>query len=232
MSKKKLVVLSGAGVSQESGLNTFRDSGGLWEGHDVMEVASIDAWHRNPEMVLEFYNQRRKQALESKPNHAHKVIAELEDIFDVNVITQNVDELHEEAGSSEVLHLHGKLFESRSTKNENLVYRLEGWELKLGDTCELGSQLRPNIVWFGEMVPAMEQAASIASKADLFLVIGTSMVVYPAASLINFVGYDIPKYVIDPKKPEIHLQDPKLTHFEMPATQGIDEFKRIVLGED
>ncbi len=160
---KKLVVLTGAGISAESGIATFRDSGGLWEGHKVEDVATPEGWRRNPELVLEFYNQRRKQALTVKPNRGHQILAELENNFDVTIITQNVDDLHERAGSSHVIHLHGSLFESRSTKNPALKYAIEGWELKLGDVCELGSQLRPNIVWFGEAVPMMEVAADLAS---------------------------------------------------------------------
>jgi NAD-dependent deacetylase len=199
---KKLVVLTGAGISAESGIKTFRDSGGLWEGHRVEDVATPEGWKRNPEMVLEFYNQRRKQAMDVKPNRGHEILVELEQHFDVTIITQNVDNLHERAGSSRVIHLHGSLFESRSTKNPALVYPIPGWELKWGDVCELGSQLRPNIVWFGEAVPMIEVAADIASGADIFLVVGTSMVVYPAAGLIDYVPTQVKKYVIDPKKPE------------------------------
>ncbi len=159
MSNKKLVALTGAGISAESGLATFRDSGGLWEGYRVEDVATPEAWRRNPELVLEFYNQRRKSGLEAKPNRGHEVLAELQNDFDVTIITQNVDDLHERAGSQKVIHLHGSLFESRSTLDPSLVYKINGWELKLGEKCERGSQLRPNIVWFGEMVPMMEVAA-------------------------------------------------------------------------
>lgn len=200
---KKLVVLSGAGISAESGIPTFRDSNGLWEGYDVMQVASPEGWQANPELVLDFYNQRRKRALEVKPNRGHEILAQLEKYYDVTIVTQNVDNLHERAGSSHVIHLHGSLFESRSTADETLVYPIEGWELKLGDCCEKGSQLRPNIVWFGEMVPLMEVAAEYASKADIFIVVGTSMVVYPAAGLINYVPYEAMKYIVDPKLPDI-----------------------------
>lgn len=200
--KKKLVVLTGAGISAESGLATFRDSGGLWEGHRVEDVATPEAWHRDPAQVLEFYNQRRKKALDVSPNRGHEILKELEDDFDVTVITQNVDDLHERAGSSNVLHLHGSLFESR-TLDENLVYKIEGWELKLGDRCERGSQLRPNIVWFGEMVPMIEVAARIAADADIFLVVGTSLVVYPAAGLIHYVRREVPKFVVDPNLPDV-----------------------------
>jgi NAD-dependent deacetylase len=203
---KKLVALTGAGISAESGIATFRDSGGLWEGHKVEDVATPEGWRRNPALVLQFYNERRKQALNAKPNQGHKILAELECDFDVTVITQNVDDLHERAGSSNVIHLHGKLFESRSSSDPSLIYPVKGWELKLGDKCERGSQLRPNIVWFGEAVPMIEVASVIASTADIFLVIGTSMVVYPAAGLIDYVPDRVMKYVIDPHKPEItHL---------------------------
>lgn len=201
--KKKLVVLTGAGISAESGLATFRDSGGLWEGHRVEDVATPEAWHRDPAQVLEFYNQRRKKALDVSPNRGHEILKELEDDFDVTVITQNVDDLHERAGSSNVLHLHGSLFESRSTIDEDLVYKINGWELKLGDRCERGSQLRPNIVWFGEMVPMIEVAVRIAADADIFLVVGTSLVVYPAAGLIHYVRQEAPKFVVDPNLPDV-----------------------------
>jgi NAD-dependent deacetylase len=201
--KKKLVVLTGAGISAESGLATFRDSGGLWEGHRVEDVATPEAWRRDPAQVLEFYNQRRKKALEVKPNRGHEILKELEDQFDVTIITQNVDDLHERAGSNRVLHLHGSLFESRSTLDENLTYKITSWELKLGDKCERGSQLRPNIVWFGEMVPMIEIASRIAEDADIFLVVGTSLAVYPAAGLIHYVPLNSPKFVIDPNLPDI-----------------------------
>jgi NAD-dependent deacetylase len=200
---RNLVILSGAGISAESGIPTFRDSNGLWEGYDVMQVATPEGWHANPALVLDFYNERRKKALEVKPNRGHEIIAELEKHFDVTVITQNVDNLHERAGSSHVIHLHGSLFESRSTADESLVYPIEGWELKMGQCCEKGSQLRPNIVWFGEMVPMMEVAAGHAAKADIFIVVGTSMVVYPAASLIHYVPHDSVKYIVDPKLPDV-----------------------------
>src|SRR5687767_5294176 len=177
---KKVVVLTGAGISAESGIPTFRDAGGLWEGHRVEDVATPEGWQRDRSMVLEFYNQRRKRALEVLPNKGHEVLAGLEKHFDVTVVTQNVDNLHERAGSTKVIHLHGSLFESRSTVDPSLIYPIKDWELKLGDKCEKGSQLRPNIVWFGEMVPMMEVAASIAAEADIFIVAGTSMLVYPA----------------------------------------------------
>lgn len=200
---KKLVVLTGAGISAESGIATFRDSGGLWEGYRVEDVATPEGWRKNPDLVLDFYNQRRKQALHVKPNRGHEILKELEDQFDVTVITQNVDDLHERAGSKNVIHLHGSLFESRSTLDEDLTYKIDGWELKLGDKCERGSQLRPNIVWFGEMVPMIEVASRIAADADIFLVVGTSLVVYPAAGLIHYVPFNSPKFVVDPNLPDI-----------------------------
>ncbi len=224
---KRLVVLTGAGVSAESGLRTFRDAGGLWEGHDVMEVASPEGWRKNPGLVLQFYNERRKSALETKPNRAHEIIADLQSDFDVQVITQNVDDLHERAGSRNVVHLHGKLFESRSTGDEDLVYPVTGWELNLGDKCEKGYQLRPNIVWFGEMVPMIEVAANTASKADIFLVVGTSLVVYPAAGLIDYVPGSVPKYIIDPSTPDVYPR-PHLEFIVEKATTGMEKFQTIV----
>lgn len=228
---KKIVVLTGAGVSAESGIPTFRDSDGLWEGYDVMEVATFEGWVKNPGLVLEFYNQRRKRALEVKPNRAHEILAELESDFDVTIITQNVDNLHERAGSTNVIHLHGSLFESRSTIDENLVYPINGWELKLGDCCEKVSQLRPNIVWFGEAVPAMEVAITLASKADLFLVVGTSMVVYPAASLINYVPDEALKYVVDIKVPSIVEGIRNLQVVQDKASIGMEKLKEILLNQ-
>lgn len=228
MSRKKLVVLSGAGISAESGIPTFRDSNGLWEGYDVQEVATPEGWRKNPGLVLEFYNQRRKRALEVTPNRGHEILAGLQDYFEVTIITQNVDNLHERAGSKNVIHLHGSLFESRSCVDETLVYPIKGWELKLGDLCEKGSQLRPNIVWFGEMVPLMDVAAHHASKADIFLVVGTSMVVYPAAGLIHYVPHDTMKYVVDPKLPDIGNM-PFLKMIEDKASTGMEKVKKELL---
>jgi NAD-dependent deacetylase len=225
---KKLVVLSGAGISAESGIATFRDAGGLWEGYKIEDVATPEAWHKNKALVLDFYNQRRRKAHEVKPNRGHEILVELEKHFDVTIITQNVDDLHERAGSSRVIHLHGSLFESRSTKNPALVYKIKGTELNIGDTCELGSQLRPNIVWFGEAVPMIEVAADIASDADVFLVAGTSMVVYPAAGLIDYVPDHVPKYVVDPKKPEI-LHVPNLEFIVDKASTGMEKVQRILV---
>lgn len=224
---KKLVVLSGAGISAESGIATFRDSGGLWEGHKVEDVATPEGWRRNRELVLTFYNERRKKALEAKPNRGHEILAELEQDFDVSIVTQNVDNLHERAGSSHVVHLHGSLFESRSTLDESLVYPINGWELKIGDKCEKGSQLRPNIVWFGEPVPMMEVAMRLAAQADIFLVVGTSMVVYPAAGLIDYVPDRVRKFVIDPKRPDI-LHVPNLEFITEKASVGMAKLKSLL----
>lgn len=200
---KELVVFSGAGMSAESGLNTFRDNMGLWENHRIEDVATPQAWAKDPEQVLRFYNQRRKQLNNAKPNKAHLAIAKLEEKYVVKVITQNVDDLHERAGSSEVIHLHGELKKARSTKNPDLIHSIESDELKLGDFCELGSQLRPHVVWFGEEVPNMQIAYNIISKADILLVIGTSLNVYPAAGLLDFVPKAAKKFLIDPNAPSI-----------------------------
>ncbi len=205
MPKPKIVVLTGAGMSAESGLKTFRDADGLWEGHDVMEVASPQGFARNPELVLEFYNQRRRQLLGVRPNQGHLALAQLENRFDVSIVTQNVDNLHEQAGSSHVVHLHGELFKVRSTKNENHVIEWKK-DLVLGDLDPDGHQLRPHIVWFGEMVPLLETAAQITQQADILIIIGTSMQVYPAASLVHYVAPSIPIYFVDPR-PNIRESD-------------------------
>jgi NAD-dependent deacetylase len=199
---KRLVVLTGAGMSAESGIRTFRDMGGLWEEYDIEEVATPQAWARNRELVIRFYNERRKQLLESHPNSGHSGLAELEKDFDVQIITQNIDNLHERAGSSHVLHLHGELMKVRSTVDPSLIYKLDHWELKLGDKCEKGSQLRPHIVWFGEAVPEMDNAILLTESADIFCVIGTSLNVYPAAGLINYAPAGIPIILVDPNPPE------------------------------
>lgn len=195
---KNIVVLSGAGVSAESGIKTFRDADGLWEGHDVMEVASTIGWEQNKKIVLDFYNKRRKQLFTVLPNEAHKALAKLQNNYNVTIITQNVDDLHERAGSKHVLHLHGELLKVRSTKNPNLIYKWEK-DLNMGDFCEENSQLRPHIVWFGETVPLFEDAIKLTSKADILIIVGTSMQVYPAANLINYTKNNIPIYFIDPK---------------------------------
>jgi len=198
--KKKLVILSGAGISSESGLRTFREMGGLWEDYDVMEVASPQGWEDNPELVTRFYNERRKQLLNSKPNMGHLILYDLEEHFDVEIITQNVDDLHERAGSSKILHLHGELKKARSTMDPSLVYNLDDWELTAESKCAKGSRLRPHIVWFGEAVPEIENAANIVSKADILVIVGTSMNVYPAAGLIDNTPPNCPIYIIDPNE--------------------------------
>ncbi|MBR9915543.1 MAG: NAD-dependent deacylase [Algicola sp.] len=220
-----LVVLTGAGISAESGIKTFRDADGLWEGHDVMEVATPQGFYNNPQLVLEFYNQRRRQLLEVEPNSAHKDLANLEDQFNVSIITQNVDDLHERAGSSNVTHLHGELLKVRSTVNHEYV---QSWtkDLKWGDQCDLGHQLRPHIVWFGEDVPMIETAMDICARADKLLIIGTSMQVYPAAGLIDYVPPNTPIYFIDPN-PAIH-QIPNLTVIAETATNGMTQFKQLM----
>jgi NAD-dependent deacetylase len=202
--KPKLVVFTGAGISAESGIKTFRDSGGLWEEYDINEVATPQAWERNKELVLDFYNKRRKQVLESRPNDAHHALVQLESKYDVHIITQNIDDLHERAGSKKVLHLHGEIVKSRSTVDPSLVYKIQGSEIKLGEKCEKGSQLRPHIVWFGEMVPQMDTAYLIAEKADIFIVVGTSMAVYPAAGLIDYIPNNVPKYLVDPSDVKVN----------------------------
>lgn len=217
--RKRVVVLTGAGISAESGISTFRDSGGLWEGHDVMEVASPQGWHRDPELVLNFYNLRRRNVLEVEPNAGHTALAELEQHFDVQIVTQNVDDLHERAGSTNILHLHGELLKCRSTGYEHLVYDRTD-DIVLGDVCERGFQLRPHIVWFGEAVPAMEEAIAIAQTADIFLVVGTSLVVYPAASLLQFVPNGKPIYLIDPNRPDVRLGG-NLQFIEEKASIGV-----------
>lgn len=214
------MVLTGAGISAESGINTFRDKDGLWEGHDIYEVASPEGWRRNPELVLEFYNERRKQAKDVKPNAGHYGLAELEKYFDVTIITQNVDNLHEQAGSTNVVHLHGQLFQSKSTLDDSLILDMSHWELNIGDKCPRGSQLRPNVVWFGEPVPMIEVAINEAAKADIFLIVGTSLLVYPAAALMDFVDDHIPKYIIDPKLPAVRTRK-NLVLMEDKATVGV-----------
>lgn len=224
MSKKKLVVFTGAGISAESGIRTFRDAGGLWEEVSIEEVATFEAWQKDQEKVLDFYNQRRKQVFETFPNAAHLLLAELEKDFDVQVITQNVDDLHERAGSSNVLHLHGEIMKARSTVDDSLVYQMSSWQLKTGDTCEKGSQLRPHIVWFGELVPNMDTANLMAAKADLFVVIGTSLNVYPAAGILNFVPPGVPCWLLDPGDFDMQFYD-KLKHIKMTAVQGANTLK-------
>lgn len=215
-------------MSADSGLSTFRDSGGLWEGHDIEEVATVRGWEDNPERVLDFYNKRRKESGEATPNKGHKALFELEEHFDVSIITQNVDDLHERAGSSNVLHLHGKLREARSSRNPDHVIDIGSEPIALGDRAKDGGQLRPNVVWFGEIVPNVEPAAEIVSKADILTVIGTSLVVYPAAGLIDFGQSGIPKYIVDPSQPQIQLGD-EWTYISKPAQTGVPELKKILI---
>ena len=225
---KKLVVLTGAGISAESGLSTFRDSDGLWENYEISEVATPQAWKKNPQLVQEFYNVRRKQILAAQPNNAHLKLVELEKYFDVDIITQNIDNLHERAGSTKVLHLHGEITKSRSTLNPYLIYNIEGWELKMGATCEKGSQLRPHIVWFGEDVPMLNDAAELVEKSDIFLIVGTSLNVYPAAGLVNYVPYSNEIYVIDKNEVPIR-QRSKVIFIKEKATTGMEKFMKKVL---
>ena len=227
---KKLVVLTGAGMSQESGLMTFRDMGGLWEQYDVTEVASPIAWENDQELVLRFYNERRKQLLEVEPNAGHTGLAEFENYFNVEIITQNVDDLHERAGSSNILHLHGELRKARSTTDPSLINEIDGWELKTGDLCAKGSQLRPHIVWFGESVPAIEDAVAIVQDANIFVIIGTSLNVYPAAGLIDYAPSDIPIYLIDPN--EVAPTRRNVEFIKKGAVKGVEVLKGILFNEN
>lgn len=227
---KHVVVLTGAGMSADSGLTTFRDSGGLWEGYDINEVASIDGWNRNPEKILDFYNLRRNQALEAHPNEGHKALVRLEEKFDVSIITQNVDDLHERGGSSVVIHLHGELRKARSVDNRELVYDIGNKPIKPGDTAEDGAQLRPDVVWFGEMVPMMEKAAQVVGRAEILIVIGTSLVVYPAAGLIDYSSRNIPKYILDPSTPDINSYD-GWEHIRTTAAKGTPKLVEKLLNE-
>jgi NAD-dependent deacetylase len=226
---KNLVVLTGAGISAESGISTFRDSDGLWEKYRVEDVATLDAWHADKELVTDFYNQRRKQLLEVEPNYGHIGLVELEKQFKVSIITQNVDNLHERAGSSSILHLHGELTKVRSEKYEDLVYELpkDKYEVKIGDLCEKGYQLRPHIVWFGEPVPMIGKAAEITQQADILLIIGTSLNVYPAAGLVHYIRPDVPIYLIDPK--DVPITRKNVYHIKKGASEGVKEFVEKML---
>lgn len=223
---KKIVVLTGAGVSAESGIKTFRDAGGLWEGHDVMEVASPDGWRKNQALVLDFYNQRRKQMSSVEPNAGHRALVELEEKYEVVVVTQNVDNLHERAGSSNIIHLHGELSKMRSTADENLVYDCTT-DIHPGDKCEKGSQLRPHIVWFGEMVPMLEKAVYEVREADIVIIIGTSMQVYPAASLVAYAAKFAPVYYIDPN-PTINHELGMRANLEIISEKGTTGVRKLV----
>jgi len=220
--KKKLIVLTGAGISAESGLKTFRDADGLWEGYNVMEVATPEAWKQYPEKVQEFYNLRRKQVLAAQPNAAHLELVGLENDFDVHIITQNIDDLHERAGSKNVLHLHGLITYAQSSADAQLIYPVAGDTIAMGEHCALGSQLRPHVVWFGEDVPMIRPAAALCATADYFMVIGTSLAVYPAAGLIDFVPSDVPKYIVDKHIPPVKRYA-NLIFIEKPATLGVKE---------
>jgi NAD-dependent deacetylase len=228
--KQKIVILTGAGISAESGIQTFRGANGLWEGHKIEEVASPDGWKRNRELVLNFYNLRRAQLLTVQPNAAHEALVELEKNYDVTIITQNVDDLHERAGSSNVLHLHGELLKVRSTLDESLVYEWRK-DLVSGDKCERGSQLRPHIVWFGEMVPMIETAQRISADADIFIVIGTSLVVYPAAGLLHFAPADSRKFLIDPHADELSFSATNVRVIKNSATKGVPELVALLMKE-
>jgi len=221
--KKKLVILSGAGMSQESGIRTFRDMDGLWEEYDVNDVATPEAWERNPELVMKFYNDRRKQLYEAEPNVGHRGLVDLEKDFEVQIITQNIDDLHERAGSKKVLHLHGELKKARSSVDESLIYDIDGWELKFGELCAKGSQLRPYIVWFGEAVPNMDVAIPMVESADILVVIGTSLNVYPAAGLLNYVKRGTPIYVIDPERPTVFIRN--VIYIQEKAGKGVEILK-------
>jgi len=228
MDKKKVIVLTGAGISAESGLKTFRDSDGLWEGYNIEDVATPRAWRRDPQLVLDFYNMRRKAVIEAIPNAAHAGLAELEKNFDVHIITQNIDDLHERAGSTKVMHLHGEILKMRSEHDEELIYPIRT-DINLGDKADDGAQLRPHIVWFEEAVPMIEYAVPLMYSADIFVLIGTSLVVYPAAGLVNYVRDNVPKYVLDRRIPSVGHFNNVIT-IEKPATEGIVELKRLLIG--
>ena len=226
MDKKKIIILTGAGISAESGLRTFRDSDGLWEGYNIEDVATPRAWRRDPQLVLDFYNQRRRNVLDAIPNDAHYGLAELEKDFDVHIITQNIDDLHERAGSTKVLHLHGEIFKMRSERNGNMIYEIRS-DIKMGDKAADGAQLRPHIVWFEEPVPMIEHSVPLVQQADIFIVVGTSLVVYPAAGLINYAPAAIPKFILDkiiPYTSSIY----NLTAIEKPATIGMVDLKKAL----
>ncbi len=234
MARKKLVVLTGAGVSAESGISTFRDSDGLWEQHKVEDVASIEGWYRNPSLVLEFYNARRAQLKDVRPNAAHLAIASLEDEYEVTVVTQNVDNLHERAGSTKIIHLHGELTKVRPENccndmdgySEMTVFDIGSDPIHIGDKAPNGAQLRPHIVWFGEAVPKIESAIDAVQDADILLIVGTSLQVYPAAGLYRYAGMETPIYIIDPK--DVSVRDSRITHIKDVATKGMETFKNLI----
>ena len=227
---QKLVVLTGSGISRESGIKTFRETGGLWESYEVTEVASPEGWAKNMELVLNFYNERRTQLKDARPNAGHTGLVDLENYFDVHIITQNVDNLHEKAGSKSVLHLHGILTQARSTGDPDIIYDIGYKNIKPGDKCEKGYQLRPHIVWFGEPVPEIEEAAFVASTADIFAVVGTSLIVYPAAELINYTPRDCPIYVIDPNEVMAPVYR-KVEFIKEKASRGVSILKQKLIKE-
>ncbi|MBS1781230.1 MAG: NAD-dependent deacylase [Bacteroidetes bacterium] len=227
MDRQKIVVLTGAGISAESGLKTFRDSDGLWEGYDIEEVATPRAWRRNPQLVLDFYNMRRRNVLDAQPNAAHYALAALQDRYDVHIITQNIDDLHERAGSNHVMHLHGEIFKMRSEHDEYTTYPIKG-DMKLGDVDKHGVQLRPAIVWFEEAVPMIEHAIPVMQSADIFILVGTSLVVYPAAGLVDYIQHHVPKYIVDRKIPPVSRYS-NIIAIEKIATEGMTELKKILL---
>jgi len=226
MIRKRLVVLTGAGISAESGIRTFRDMGGLWEEYDVMEVASPEGWRKNPQLVLKFYNERRRQLNDVKPNSGHTALAEAEQDFIVNIITQNVDDLHERAGSSSILHLHGELKKARSTTNPTKILDIGYSDINWGDTCDKGYQLRPHIVWFGEDVPAMSDAIKLAQSAEIFAVVGTSLNVYPAAGLVDYVPKCCPIYLVDPNDVSVWRRD--VTVIKEKASIGVPKMLKMI----
>ncbi|MBN2694440.1 NAD-dependent deacylase [bacterium] len=228
---KKIVFFTGAGVSAESGIKTFRDSDGLWENHSIEEVASPDGFRKNPKLVLEFYNIRRRQMYQVKPNRAHTLIGELQEYHDVYVITQNIDNLHERGGSKKVLHLHGELDKARGVKDDRKLYPLDGKDINIGDLAPDGTQLRPHVVWFGEMVPAMEEAVEIVSQADTLIIIGTSLLVYPAASLINYIKDGCDVFYIDPKAQVPYGYQKEMTTINKNATEGVEELFKLLISD-
>ncbi|RZK54434.1 MAG: NAD-dependent deacylase [Pedobacter sp.] len=228
--KKRLVVLTGAGISAESGLKTFRGSDGLWEGYNIMDVATPEAWAKNPALVQQFYNERRIQVLQAEPNEAHRQLVALEEYFDVQIITQNIDDLHERAGSTQITHLHGVITYAQSDQDSNLIYPLKNDRIEMGQFCELGSQLRPHVVWFGEAVPKIENAAVICEQADVFMVIGTSLAVYPAAGLIDFVPTGVKKYIVDPVIPPVRNYK-NLIRVEASAIIGLQQILPQLIGD-
>ena len=238
MKKQKIAVLTGAGVSAESGMSTFRDANGLWDNYNVEDVATLEGWNRNPALVLDFYNQRRRQLATVKPNAAHLAIASLEDNYDVTVITQNIDNLHERAGSTRIIHLHGELtkvrpenrYNERNGFSEDMVFDIGYGDINLGDTSVDGIQLRPHIVWFGEAVPKIEQAIDVVEAADILLIVGTSLQVYPAAGLYAYAKASTPIYIIDPK--DVPVRDGRITHIKSVATVGMEKFIEIISKKD